>query len=72
MSPGAQLVLAIICSDNDLAPHRRQAIIGINYALIYWHTYASLDHNARVPAGCQTISWTNADFSPRIYPPLHP
>ena len=64
MFPGTQLVLASICSDNDLAPHRRQAIIGINYALIYWHIYASLDHDAWVPAGCQTISWTNADFLP--------
>ena len=64
MFPGAQLVLASICSDNDLAPHMRQTIIGINYALIYWHIYAPLDHNARVPAGCQTISWTNDDFPP--------
>ena len=32
-------VLASICSDNDLTLHRRQAIIGINYALTYWHTY---------------------------------
>ena len=65
MFPGAHLVLASICSDNDLAPHRQQAIMGINYALIYWHIYASLDHNSWVPAGCQTISWTNADFSPQ-------
>ena len=64
MFPGAQLVLASICSDNDLAPHMRQPIIGINYALIYWHIYASLDHNA--------ISWTNADPPPTIYPQLHP
>ena len=64
MFPVAQLVLASIRSDNDLAPHRRQAIMGINYTLIYWHIYASLDHNAWVPAGCQTISWTNADFPP--------
>ena len=63
MFPGAQLVLTSICINNDLAPHRRQAIIGIYYALIYWHIYASLDHNAWVPAGCQTISWTNADLS---------
>ena len=68
MFPGAQLVLVSICSNNDLTPHRRQAIIGINYALIYWHIYASLDHNAWVPAGCQTISWTNADSPPpRIF-----
>ena len=43
----------------------RQAIIGINYALIYWHIYASPNHNAWVPAGCQTISWTNAHFFPQ-------
>ena len=66
MFPGTQLVLASICSDNDLAPHRRQAIIEIIYALIYLHIYASLDHNAWVPAGCQTISWTNADFPQEV------
>ena len=68
MFPGAQVVLASICSDNGLAPRRQQVIIGINYTLIYWHIYAFLDHNAWVPAGCQTISWTNADPPPpRIY-----
>ena len=50
---------------DDLAPHRGQANIGINYAQLYWHIHASLDHNAWVPAGCQTTSWTNADFFPQ-------
>ena len=40
--------------------------------LIYWYIYASLDHNAWVTAGCQTLSWTNADLSPRNEQELDP
>ena len=36
------------------------------------HIYVSLDHNAWVTARCQTLSWTNADLSPRNEHELDP
>ena len=46
------------------------------YLLTHTHThiyiYASLDHNAWVTAGCQTLSWINADLSPRNEHELDP
>ena len=36
------------------------------------HIYASLDHNAWVTAGCQTLSRTNADLYPRNEHELDP
>ena len=36
------------------------------------HIYVSLDHNAWVPAGCLTLSWTKADLSPRNEHELDP
>ena len=46
--------LAVIGSDNALAPYRRQAIIWTNDGLVYWCIYASLNLNELRPEqnGC--------------------
>ena len=54
MFPGSQLIKPTLI---QMMPRRWN-----NDTLVYWQIYASLGHNAWVPARCQNISWAKVDL----------